>query len=89
MVGVGGSEAVSGRRSKEGNPLRLWRAEGRNQSVCPPALPGSSEHSGGTSGTSGSRLQTPLLTSTALRAKRQLTGPPLGEESLGSEAEFA
>ncbi|XP_032074548.1 cohesin subunit SA-3 [Thamnophis elegans] len=53
-------------------------------------LSGSSEHSGGTTSlTSGSRLQTPLLTSTALRAKRQLTGPPLGEESLGSEAEFA
>ncbi|KAM3840965.1 cohesin subunit SA-3 [Vipera latastei] len=51
-------------------------------------LNGSSEHSGSTSLASGSRLHTPLLTSTALRAKRPLTGPPLGEESSGSEAEF-
>lgn len=68
---------------------RLWRAEGRKHSVCHPALPGSSEHSGSTSLASGSRLQTPLLTSTTLRAKRQLTGPPLEMESSGSEAEFA
>ncbi|KAL7990164.1 hypothetical protein Chor_010518 [Crotalus horridus] len=52
-------------------------------------LNGSSEHSGSTSLASSSRLHTPLLTSTALRAKRPLTGPPLGEESSGSEAEFA
>ncbi|XP_029141815.1 cohesin subunit SA-3 [Protobothrops mucrosquamatus] len=50
-------------------------------------LNGSSEHSGSTSLASGSRLHTPLLTSTALRAKRPMTGPPLGDE--GSEAEFA
>ncbi|XP_034280018.1 cohesin subunit SA-3 isoform X1 [Pantherophis guttatus] len=52
-------------------------------------LSGSSEHSGSTSLASGSHLQTPLLTSTALRVKRQLTGPPLEMESSGSEAEFA
>ncbi|KAG8131425.1 hypothetical protein E2320_009365, partial [Naja naja] len=50
-------------------------------------LNGSPEHS--SSLASGSRLQTPLLTSTTLRAKRQLMGPPLGEQSSGSEAEFA
>lgn len=71
------------------NPLGFWRAEGGNRSLWGPVLPGSSEHSGSTSLASGSRLHTPLLTSTALRATRPLTGPPLGEESSGSEAEFA
>ncbi|ETE60106.1 Cohesin subunit SA-3, partial [Ophiophagus hannah] len=51
-------------------------------------LNGSSKRSG-SSLISSSRLQTPLLTSTTLRAKRQLMGPPLGEESSGSEVEFA
>ncbi|XP_063152835.1 cohesin subunit SA-3 [Candoia aspera] len=49
----------------------------------------SSEHSGSASLASSSRLQTPLLTSTTLRAKHKLPGPLLGEENSGSGSEFA
>ncbi|XP_063002284.1 cohesin subunit SA-3 [Elgaria multicarinata webbii] len=49
---------------------------------------GSSEHGDDASLSSSSRLQTPLLTSTALRGKRQPDVLMLGHEDSGSESEF-